>query len=854
MKIKTLILFSLLLVTALAILPISYTQVSGTEIKKATGNLVTTLPNIINWTQFWKEFNKHSVWSLQWYNETSSSWVSAKNGLTIQRKYPKDNTCKITLIFNAFQTGSYRLVFGIDYRVKNYITKLDRYQYELEYEGFIVTFDWSDVMNISGLIINHGVKEVNGIKVFWFSMRKDNIPKGAYVEIDPSIIGTSTTEYATSYPFQRKTFYANGRFWVFYSDGTNMVYRTSTDGSTWTSPTTITSCSAGYGFSIWFDGTYLHYARGSFYRKGTPNADGTISWCDSEQDIGVSASYPVIAVDSEQHPWILYYGGDNCSVIKSAWTNGTWSTASGFPYQLDTTYKYPASIVPLSSGKVYVMWGWSYSSSQSGFSLYGKLWDGSSWGSKETIGTILYTYTASAVAIGDTIHLVFCRYADPPGDYHLAYLNRTSSGWGTARIIASGRAGPVISKDEDDNLYVFWAEVPTANHTYYCKYDNETNTWSNNIDWLDESSQGLTNKYYTLSSFYEKYDGYIGLMYMTKKSSPYNVKFETFTFYNLTLRIKDANGLVISNANATVTYTNETGSSITSSKITDNNGLVNWSGSFTGCSIPVKVKYQDVWVYGSSTVTLNSNNPINITCKVYSLTVYVTDENNEEKSGATVTLTRSDGTDLTAYGITSKTASYYNSTHAKCFWTQLANQSSSYTVTATYSGYSESVTTSLTSNTEKTITLPAGSQGGTTTPSVFSIRIKITTTKNQIIPSAYVKIYEKDTNITVWAGYTDENGLTEVVTLKHQYYVVYYEKEGVWNEETIYPTESKTYVFTLGYVPPALPPEVENYAPYISMAIIAGIIAVASIQIRSGKNSRRSSSLKNMRKKWRRTW
>jgi len=77
--------------------------------------------------------------------------------------------------------------------------------------------------------------------------------------VNPSVVGTSTTG-AVPYPHQRKTFYANGRFWVFYSDGRNMVYRTSTDGSTWSSATTVRAAINGSLFSVWFDGTYLHYA------------------------------------------------------------------------------------------------------------------------------------------------------------------------------------------------------------------------------------------------------------------------------------------------------------------------------------------------------------------------------------------------------------------------------------------------------------------------------------------------------------------------------------------------------------------------------------------------------------------
>ena len=118
---------------------------------------------------------------------------------------------------------------------------------------------------------------------------------------------------------------------------------------------------------------------------------------------------------------------------------------------------------------------------------------------------------------------------------------------------------------------------------------------------------------------------------------------------------------------------------------------------------------------------LNKNvTVINKNCWVYSLTVYVTDVNNVEKSGTALTLSRTDNASLSDYGLTLKTAGYYNTTHAKYAWSQLANQTSSYTATASLGGQSASTTTSLTANTEALITLPAGttsgSSGGYTPP------------------------------------------------------------------------------------------------------------------------------------------
>jgi len=110
----------------------------------------------------------------------------------------------------------------------------------------------------------------------------------------PITVGTSTVSNATLFDYERKSFYANGRYWVFYVDGTNMVYSTSTDGTSWTvgpqSPIRGGDWGGGNFFSIYFDGTYVHYVFGYYnvlnypllYRRGTPNSDGTITWSKAE--------------------------------------------------------------------------------------------------------------------------------------------------------------------------------------------------------------------------------------------------------------------------------------------------------------------------------------------------------------------------------------------------------------------------------------------------------------------------------------------------------------------------------------------------------------------------------------------
>ncbi|GAG58997.1 unnamed protein product, partial [marine sediment metagenome] len=236
------------------------------------------------------------------------------------------------------------------------------------------------------------------------------------------LVATSTSPFTTVWPAQRKTFYAAGRFWIFYSDGTNMVYCTSTDGINWTDPETIRPAWMGFRFSIWFeerdDETFLHYAYSltSFnepilYRRGIPNADGTITWSTvgEEEAVagvpGVAYTYPVISVDSEGYPWIGYCLNSPATnypyAIKSDNNNGTWT--GEVPDQLSTVSGlYFVTVIPLTVGKMLAVY------SRAGQKMYARRWDGLIWGSEiSTINKVLSYFYFTAVAEGDDVHLVF---------------------------------------------------------------------------------------------------------------------------------------------------------------------------------------------------------------------------------------------------------------------------------------------------------------------------------------------------------------------------------------------------------------------------------------------------------------
>lgn len=323
-------------------------------------------------------------------------------------------------------------------------------------------------------------------------------------------------------------------FWVDRDGGVgDILYATSTDGSSWSSSTTVRSATCGDEFSVWFDGTYVHYAwawiSNIFYRRGTPNADGTISWSAAEQEVDLSpsnASYAMVSVDSNGYAWVAYIDNNNYArVIKSGNNNGTWGTTpAGFPHELtsDGIVWYP-SIIPLTSGRMLAVYGRGIAT------LRVKRWNGSNWSIEKASSTQLGNgWCYSAAPEGDDAHIVFTSKTSPyPIKYvKYVYSSDSLSSEETARSsTVSNTTAPAISVDSaTSDIYMFWSRTDT-DKIYYRK---RTTVWETEVEWLDETTDTIGGDD-RLSSYHKDFNGEISLTYTTKAASPYSVKFEELT-------------------------------------------------------------------------------------------------------------------------------------------------------------------------------------------------------------------------------------------------------------------------------------------------------------------------------------
>lgn len=265
---------------------------------------------------------------------------------------------------------------------------------------------------------------------------------------------------------QRHSFIAHGLHWLFYHSYPDILYRTSPHGIVWSPPQVVRSSNsrAGEYFALCFDGTYVHYAYGGIsgddlcYRRGRPEADGSITWSAVEQIATAAAAswswrYPVIAVDENGYPFIFYdtlYGASyrTPKVTKSSRNDGIWATEAGFPWTpISTNYLWYGVLTPLPGGRMYLL------IARYDTDLAGKLWSGSSWSSESIGGGLRVT----AITEGTTIHAVYYR-SDTDKAYYRKRID--GSGWSAPVEIysTSSTNAPIISIDEEGTLYVWWEE------------------------------------------------------------------------------------------------------------------------------------------------------------------------------------------------------------------------------------------------------------------------------------------------------------------------------------------------------------------------------------------------------------
>ena len=353
---------------------------------------------------------------------------------------------------------------------------------------------------------------------------------GTNFTIDPTVIGTSTTSHATNDDYSDHVCQANGLYWFYYGDASNApVYRTSSNGSTWSSTQNFTSQIAtnfAGPFSMYCSGTSVYY-EGSidsssqskfWWGDGTMQSNGTVTWTYQKSvttgNSGVQQGS--ITVDSSGNLWVSEFEvvpSNKIEVFKSSnLTANTWANKLNIT---GMTGSYATQIVPLTSGKVALLYGGA-ASTQTAISI--REFSGSSWSSAvSTSRTTLYMDRSSAVALGDTVELAVTGGVDV---YYYPFTYGSGS-WPSSVAIATSTVSKTyagISSDANKELVMSY--LINSSVLQYVASSNSGGSWSEPVTVFSTSNnqQFLSPSLSIISN-----DFLMG--WISGSSSPYNIEF-----------------------------------------------------------------------------------------------------------------------------------------------------------------------------------------------------------------------------------------------------------------------------------------------------------------------------------------
>ena len=487
--------------------------------------------------------------------------------MTVMFNFSREHPPKISVVFDKskeWNLGDYNIVWGIisthkfyknedkiEFCGKQHMEKFGDYtsvevgQTDDPEKWYLrLVIDWSDVgintCYLGKVEIASTLSSVGSLIAFPVNVH----------EIDPWTFGKSSSPFPTTYNHQRKTFFAHRFHFVFFTTGGKMVYYSKCDPRKqivvgWKQQVLKNGQISGHQFSIWWDGTYVHYTlvfytdtvSVLYYRRGTISTETPwrIDW-ESERTVSMADentlfSIPYVAIDSNGYPWIGYTDStfengawwDYPYVIKASAKDGSsWNE----PVQLSTQQYYDVSVLPLTNGKVYVTY------IKDGYPVKGRLWNGYSFEAEETVSTsaISRIYNRySAVADGDDVHLVF----GVKDTYDIKHVKRTYGvGWGsevTIQSAQSDRSCPCIAlgpAGSSTKLVVFWIHDDTV---YMKKYVD--GTWDETPSTpFGTNFTGASEGGFNLVCFYQAWDRRVGVVWRQGARAPYEVKYAHYVF------------------------------------------------------------------------------------------------------------------------------------------------------------------------------------------------------------------------------------------------------------------------------------------------------------------------------------
>lgn len=289
-------------------------------------------------------------------------------------------------------------------------------------------------------------------------------------------------------------------------------------------------------FSLFWDGIYIHTAisaqiqwNGLIYRRGVPNSNGSITWSASQIILAgvITNNYQhiTITVDSNKKPMVGYTLVSTPRIIFSTKTDGTWSTATNFPFELNATANnYYISLAPMNNGSIYIVYGIGNSR------LLGRLWDTSTVRAIETLSTkTLFDSSgvgefSTVINSTNAVHVAMMARNGITQDYvHIERVNGVIQAEKTITATVTNQIGPVLSLNSANNtLYCFYGS--TSLIIVYKRYKN---SWEGSANTL--ATELATIQTGSLVSAYQTNNTIMGVGWASGAASPFNVRYSFLT-------------------------------------------------------------------------------------------------------------------------------------------------------------------------------------------------------------------------------------------------------------------------------------------------------------------------------------
>ena len=263
-----------------------------------------------------------------------------------------------------------------------------------------------------------------------------------FADVNRYVVANDACSSSLQHSYHDNFFYAKSLFWLFYANGSTCNLAVSPNETGWTL-SAVRNCTQGWHIVFHHEQhggiDYIHYAYSPeavnqplLYRRGIMNSNGTITWSAEQTVASGDPNYKFaperISTTSDGYPFIAYTNYSTPTVYcgafvtKSSANNSTWITdgGNGFPYLLregSGGYRVP-DIVSMGGNYTYAT-----VRVQTNGSIYGRLWNGTSWSSEENVndfpcGSItMYKLRGSS----NEVHLVYIKSGVP---YELRYKKR----------------------------------------------------------------------------------------------------------------------------------------------------------------------------------------------------------------------------------------------------------------------------------------------------------------------------------------------------------------------------------------------------------------------------------------------